>query len=139
MNNTIKRITLALFLTLPVISLQARAEPAFSVGFSPSNTAMTAVLDVINHASQTLNVEAYSFTSKDIAQALVAARKRGVKVRLMADKKGNSHYSAVTFLANNGVPVRLNNHYAIMHNKVILADGQTLETGSFNYVRHVYA
>lgn len=67
------------------------------------------------------------------SDALLAAQKRGINVRLVDDKKANSHYSAVTFLANHGVPVRLNSRYAIMHDKVILADGQTLETGSFNY------
>lgn len=130
---TIKRLTLALCLSLPVIAWSAQAEPAFSVGFSPSHTALGAVLDVVNHATRTIDVEAYSFTSKEISLALAAAQKRGVRVRLVADKKANSHYSAVTFLANQGVPVRLDDRYAIMHDKVMLVDGQTLETGSFNF------
>ncbi|TXE28357.1 hypothetical protein FOT62_21580 [Serratia marcescens] len=116
MNHAILRhLTLALCLTAPAITLAEPAEPAFSVGFSPSHTALAAVLDVVNHATRTIDVEAYSFTSKEISQALVAARKRGVRVRLVADKKANSHYSAVTFLANQGIPVRLDDRYAIMH------------------------
>ncbi|MGV3344425.1 phospholipase D family protein [Enterobacteriaceae bacterium LUAb1] len=92
------------------------------------------MLNIINHAHQALNVEADSFTSKEISLALVAAQKRGGKVRLVADQKASSHYSAVTFLARQGVlPARLNDHHAIMHDKVILADDQTLETGSFNF------
>jgi phosphatidylserine/phosphatidylglycerophosphate/cardiolipin synthase-like enzyme len=39
----------------------------------------------------------------------------------------------VTFLANQGIPVRLNSHYAIMHNKYMVIDGQSVQTGSFNY------
>ena len=38
-----------------------------------------------------------------------------------------------TFLANQGVPVRLNGHYAIHHHKFMVVDGQHLELGSFNY------
>eukprot|EP00659_Diplonema_papillatum_P003092 gene3092-4854_t len=79
---------------------------------------------------------AYSFTSKPIALALVNAKKRGVNVMVVADKKGNTaKYSAVTFLANEGVPVRLNGNYAIMHNKYIVIDGRDVETGSFNYTQ----
>lgn len=125
----------ALLLTAPFITGNvSAAQPAFSVGFSPSHTALAVVLDEINHAQHSLDVEAYSFTSKEIAEALVSAQKRGVKVRVMADEKANSgKYSAVTFLANQHVPVRLNGNYAIMHNKVTIVDGITVETGSFNY------
>lgn len=130
---TIRHLTLACCLFIPVMTQAAQEEPAFSVGFSPSHTALGAVLDVVNHATRTIDVEAYSFTSKEISLALAAAQKRGVRVRLVADKKANSRYSAVTFLANQGVPVRLDDRYAIMHDKVMLVDGQTLETGSFNY------
>jgi phosphatidylserine/phosphatidylglycerophosphate/cardiolipin synthase-like enzyme len=49
-------------------------------------------------------------------------------------QKGNSgRYSAVTFLANQGVPVRTNSRYAIHHHKFIVVDGRHVQTGSFNY------
>ncbi len=77
---------------------------------------------------------AYSFTSKPVAAALVAAKNRGVSVRVVADEKANSsQYTAITFLANKGVTVRLNGRYAIMHNKFMIVDGDTVQTGSFNY------
>lgn len=97
-------------------ALPAAASPSVSVGFSPSHAALENVLSVINDATESLDVEAYSFTSKPIASAIVAAQKRGVNVRVMADKKANTgKYSAVTFLANQHVPVLLNDNYAIMH------------------------
>ncbi|UIW20929.1 phospholipase D family protein (plasmid) [Serratia entomophila] len=121
-------------LAVPFVSLPVKASPTFSVGFSPSHSAKAAVMEVINHAQQTLNVEAYSFTDKDLARALLVAKKRGVVVRVIADRKANSdRYTAVTFMANNGLNVRLNDKYAIFHNKIILADGHTLQTGSYNY------
>ncbi|EPU8562878.1 phospholipase D family protein [Yersinia enterocolitica] len=116
------------------LSWPAFAMPAFTVGFSPSHSARVAVLDVINQTKNTLYMEAYSFTDKGIAQALVAAKQRGVSVRVVADKKSNSDsYTSVTFLANQGIPIRLNDNYSIMHNKIILADSNTLQTGSYNY------
>jgi len=77
---------------------------------------------------------AYSFTSQPIAAALLAARKRGIDVRVVVDKSNaKARYTAATFLANQGVPVRVDYRYAIMHDKFIVADGATVETGSFNY------
>ncbi|WP_254911788.1 phospholipase D-like domain-containing protein [Yersinia frederiksenii] len=69
------------------LSWPAFAMPTFTVGFSPSHSARVAVLDVINQTKNTLYMEAYSFTDKGIAQALVAAKQRGVSVRVIADKK----------------------------------------------------
>ena len=58
---------------------------------------------------------AYSFTSPKIAKALVDAHKRGVQVRAVLDKSQLSErYSGATFLANAGVPVRIDSRYAII-------------------------
>ena len=122
-------ITALLFIAFPVL-----ADPTVSVGFSPSHTALQTVLSVVNDASTSLDVEAYSFTSTTIATAIISAQKRGVRVRVVADAKANDgRYSAITYLANNHVPVRLNSRYTIMHNKVMISDDNTVQTGSFNY------
>jgi phosphatidylserine/phosphatidylglycerophosphate/cardiolipin synthase-like enzyme len=69
-----------------------------------------------------------------VSEALLAAHKRGVKVAVVADQKGNSgSYTAVNFLANHGVPVRLNGRYAILHHKFMVIDGTAVQLGSFNY------
>lgn len=91
-------------------------------------------MSTINSARLNIDVAAYSFTSKPVAAALAAAKNRGVAVRVVADEKSNNgKYTAVTFLANRGVPVRLNGRYAIMHNKFMVVDDNTVQTGSFNY------
>lgn len=102
--------------------------------FSASQNALQLVLSTINSARLNIDVAAYSFTSKPVATALVAAKRRGVAVRVVADEKSNTgKYTAVTYLANQGVPVRHNGRYAIMHNKFMVVDGDTVQTGSFNY------
>ncbi|EEH6344684.1 phospholipase D family protein [Salmonella enterica] len=129
----------SLFLALAIVMaapVTVSAVPVISVGFSPANgqSALQVVLGVIDGAQRHIDVAAYSFTSKPIAAALVAASKRGVEVRVVADEKANhDRYTAVTFLANQGVPVRLDSQYAIMHNKFMVVDGDTVQTGSFNY------
>jgi len=108
--------------------------PAFEVGFSPKGKSLNIILGGIARAEKSILVAAYSFTSKPISTALLDAHKRGVAVKVVADAKSNSgKYSAVTFLANQGVPVRVNSRYAIFHHKFMVFDNRHLETGSFNY------
>ena len=107
---------------------------SFDIGFSPDQGSLPLVLKGINSAHKSIHVAAYSFTSKPIAEALLAASKRGVDVKVIADEKSNSSkYSAVTYLANNKVPVKLDGNYPIFHHKFMVIDGVNLETGSFNY------
>ncbi len=126
-------LALSIVLSSPTFTYAA---PTLTVGFSPSDgqSALQVVLRAIRGARQSVDVAAYSFTSKPVAVALADASRRGVSVRVVADEKSNSgRYSAATFLANQGVPVRLNGQYAIMHNKFMVIDGVNVETGSFNY------
>ena len=109
------------------------AEPSYELGFSPKGASLQVILGGIAGAKESILVAAYSFTSKPVSEALLAAHKRGVKVAVLADQKGNSKYTAVNFLANHKIPVRLNGRYAIMHHKFMVIDGTTIQLGSFNY------
>jgi phosphatidylserine/phosphatidylglycerophosphate/cardiolipin synthase-like enzyme len=54
----------------------------------------------------------------------VAAHKRGVDVKVVVDKSNaTARYTMATFLANQGVPVRVDYKYAIFHDKFIVVDG----------------
>ncbi len=106
----------------------------FEIGFSPNGSSLDIILKGIQQSQKSILVAAYSFTSKPISTALLEAHKRGVSVQVIADKKSNTgRYSAVTFLANQGVPVRVNGNYQIFHHKFMVIDGLHVETGSFNY------
>lgn len=103
------------------------------IGFSPEGTAQELIIKAINDATESIDVAAYSFTSKPVSQALLYAKKRGVLIRVIADRESNQNYTATTFISKNGIAVRLNSNYKIMHNKFMIIDGHSLETGSFNY------
>lgn len=110
------------------------AGTSIEAGFSPSGEALDVVLKTIGSAQREILVAAYSFTSRPIAQALVAAARRGIQVRVVADQgESTKGYSAVQFLANQRVPVRVNGRYNLLHDKYLLVDGRHLQTGSFNY------
>lgn len=109
-------------------------QATIEVAFSPEMGATELVVKAIGEAKQTIRVAAYSFTSKPIAQALLEAHKRGIDVKVVVDKsQAKAKYTSATFLANVGIPVRIDYKYAIMHNKFIVIDSTNVELGSFNF------
>lgn len=117
-----------------------QAKGTIEVAFSPNRGAEDLVLRVIDTAKTDLRVMAYSFTSAKVTAALVRAVKRGVPVYVLADKKHNlgdvgspKAKSALATLHLAGAHVRVVDAYAIFHDKVILQDGKSVQTGSFNY------
>jgi len=130
-----KKYTILLIVCLFSTVLAAHgAEPSYRLGFSPDGKALQVVLQGISGAKESILVAAYSFTSRPVSQALAAAHRRGVKVAVVADQKANTdRYTAVNFLANRGIPVRLNGQYALMHHKFMVIDGTAVQLGSFNY------
>ena len=131
------RITI--FLLIAVFATTAISAPIPSTGtvevfFSPHGGATDAIVSEIRAARQEVLIQAYSFTSKPIAKALLDARKRGVKIEAVLDKSNaTAKYSAATFLSNAGIPVLIDSDHAIAHNKIIIIDRSTLITGSFNF------
>ncbi len=121
-------------------SVQVPAAGSIEVAFSPSERSEQLVIKVVDSAKSELRILAYSFTSVPLVSALLRAKKRGVDVRLVADEKNNVQddrsgkaRAALSALVNAGISVRTINVYPIHHDKVIVADRETVELGSFNY------
>lgn len=109
---------------------------SIQVIFSPNQGATGAIVKAIGEAQRSILVSAYSFTSQDIAKALLAAKKRQVKVRLILDKSQvTQRYSSVTFFSNLDFDLRIDTKHAIFHNKVMIIDDKTVITGSFNFTK----
>ncbi len=104
------------------------------VYFSPKGGCTDAIVNELNRAQRQILIQAYSFTSEPIAAAAVAAHNRGVQVCVLLDRSQETEqYSAADFLDNSGIQTLIDAQHAIAHNKVILIDGITLITGSFNF------
>jgi hypothetical protein len=130
--NRLALAALSIFLLLPPPCFSTDVE----VAFSPDRGATALVVRTIDSAKTSIRVAAYSFTSKPIAEALLDAHRRGIDVEVVVDKSNvTARYTAATFLANQGVPVRVDYRYAIMHDKFIIVDGEAVETGSFNFTQ----
>lgn len=108
----------------------------WQVYFSPQGGATDAIVATLNKAQKSIYLQAYSFTSAPIAKALLAAKKRGVKVEAILDKSNKTaKYSAADFLLHAGIPTYIDSAHKIAHNKVMIVDEEIVITGSFNFTK----
>ncbi len=115
-------------------SAPAASEDGITVNFSPHGGCTERVVDEINKAQHEIEMQAYSFTSQPITQALIAAHHRGVKVTIVLDKNDvKDHSNSPKEVAADGITTFVDDRHSIAHNKIILIDGQTIITGSFNF------
>ncbi|MEW5944500.1 MAG: phospholipase D family protein [Pseudomonadota bacterium] len=109
------------------------------VAFTPGDDAAGLIVEAIEHAQKQVLVQAYSFTHREIAQALVSAKRRGVAVQVIADAEQarKTDHGQVAAVAARGVPSYLDGLHDSAHNKVIIIDPETahpvLITGSYNF------
>ena len=121
-----------LILTLLCMS-SAFAQSSITVGFSRGQpSAKDVVLQAVGDARESLYIAAYQFTSKDIIQAVVAAKQRGVRVAVVLDRSQKNGDSQAVLVAS-GIECQIDYKYRIMHHKFIVVDQRHVETGSFNY------
>lgn len=114
----------------------AASEDGISVFFSPNGGCTEAIVHEIDGAQNTILVQAYSFTSAPLADALLRAHNRGVQVSVVLDSSQQTEkYSSATFFSNQGIDLRIDAAHAIAHNKVMLIDNRTIVTGSFNFTK----
>jgi len=125
-----RKLAFALFLfLLPFI-----ASAEIKVFFSPNGGCTDAIVEQISQAQKTIDIMMYSLTSRPIAQELVKAKERGVKIRILLDKEQETQkYSKSRYFIKRGFEVRFDTGPGLMHNKVGIIDGKVLFTGSFNW------
>ena len=115
------------------------ATGSIEAAFTPGDRIDNLIIATIASAKHEVLVNAYSFTQRRIAGALVAARKRGVAVQVIADSQQAAALpqNVLAELAKGGVAVWLDANYQAAHNKVVIVDadsaGATTITGSYNF------
>jgi phosphatidylserine/phosphatidylglycerophosphate/cardiolipin synthase-like enzyme len=126
----------AIVILVVVAAVTARATPSIDVCFSPGGDCEQRVVHEIQAAKEAVLVQAHVFTSRPIADALVAAQRRGAKVRTILDKSNqNDRYSAAGVLKKGGVEVLIDGHHPVANSKVIIIDEQVVLTGSMNFTK----
>jgi len=89
------------------------------VFFSPKGGAAEEIIKQINNAESYIDIAMYSFTYELIAEAVIRAKNRGVKIRILMDKgQSEGRYSKYKYLLNNSIAVIQDRRAGIMHNKI---------------------
>jgi phosphatidylserine/phosphatidylglycerophosphate/cardiolipin synthase-like enzyme len=96
------------------------------------------LIDQINKAQRTIHIAAFEFDLPPVADALIAAHKRGVKVQWVTDDEygieadEGEDIGLFARLEKAKIEVRYDERAGLMHNKFWIFDGQTVWTGSTN-------
>lgn len=123
-------------LLLVLISNCYANEPEYIICFTPGGDCTGLLVRKIQQAKQNILVQAYSFTSVPIASALIDADRRGVDVKIILDKSQlKARNGAYSSFLDNHIALWIDYKVSIAHNKVMIIDGKTVVTGSFNFVR----
>ena len=96
------------------------------------------LIDKINAAQTSIHMASFEFDLTPVAEALVAAKKRGVDVRWVTDDESglavdeDPGHGQFAMLQEAGIEVRSDDRAALMHNKFWIFDGKIAWTGSTN-------
>jgi phosphatidylserine/phosphatidylglycerophosphate/cardiolipin synthase-like enzyme len=114
--------------------------PSIECRFSPAGGCTEAVVHELKQAHREILVQAYSFTSRPIAEALVEAKLRGVHVEILLDLSNEKEeHTDLHYFVEQGLAPLIDAKHAIAHNKVMILDGKTVVTGSFNFTQQAEA
>lgn len=108
--------------------------------FAPEDEPMTRLITAASTATTSIDVMCFVFSHEGLCDALAAAHKRGVRVRVLLDNAfskptitGRWKCVPAEVLKAAGVPVKYDDEQAKLHHKVMIVDGSAVVTGSFNF------
>ena len=98
------------------------------------------VLQLINQAHQSIDIQMYTFTDQDVIRVLQAARSRGVTVWVFLDASQPSNRKNVAQLINRRIEVKWSplERPALMHRKLLIVDGREALLGSCNWTHNAF-
>lgn len=139
---TVRGLILALALSLAAAPCVARTGTArVEAAFSPGDDIASLIVSRIAAARRSVQMQAYLFTDRTIANALLAACRRGVEVEVIGDAS-QQEAGGLPFLAaleRAGARVYLDAAHTASHNKIVIVDGAlesaAVITGSYNFTQ----
>ena len=97
------------------------------------------LVGLINRSQRTLDVAIYDFDLQNVAEAMAKASARGVRVRMVTDSdtigktKDKAIQDAFASISAASIPVIDDKRRPIMHDKFVVADGEWVLMGSWNF------
>ena len=119
-----------------VVPVGAGWSATVEVYYSPDDAPLDRLATLYGHAHRYLYVAVYVLTSPRAVEAMVAAKKRGVDVRLITDRQRTEDVkqrTALHTLELAGIPIVVNKHDGLMHLKQVVIDDELNASGSMNH------
>ena len=100
--------------------------------FSPENS--DEILALLGGAKREIKLEVYEFSSRTLADALIAARSRGVDVKVVLEPSVGANTKTSEYLLNGGVHVAwASKKFHNTHSKFAVIDDSIVLVGSTNW------
>lgn len=113
--------------------------PTVHCFFSPSEDCRHAIQRCLEETRRRADLCVFTITDDAISDAIVAATRRGARIRLITDDdKQYDRGADIDRLARAGVRVAVDRTEAHMHHKFALFDEERLLTGSYNWTRSAW-
>lgn len=103
--------------------------------FAPEDHVQSKIIELVGHAKTSVDFLSLTFTLDNLSSALIAAEKRGVKVRGVFEEQnaltdsGSDYY----MMRKAGLDVLLDGNSGLMHHKVMIIDHEIVVFGSYNF------
>ena len=117
-------LSLLVVITLYLL-VQIKAPYHYNVLFSPDNKPKNKIVSLIKDTDKSIRVAVYNFTEQSLADELIEAKNRGVKVSVITDQSSiKSKHGQMNLLRDNGIEVFVypkNKRFrSLMHHKFAL-------------------
>ena len=107
--------------------------------FSPGTACRDRIIALLRSANRYVDICVFTITDNAISQAISAAHRKGVQVRIITDDdKSQDRGSDVDDLAREGVLVATDLTQTHMHHKFSIFDQKVLLNGSYNWTRSAF-
>ncbi|KAG0262260.1 hypothetical protein BG011_000166 [Mortierella polycephala] len=105
--------------------------------FFPSEQSFQQLVNTLDGAKSSLDICVFTITDNHLANAIIRAHERGVRVRIISDDdKANDMGSDVNRLRDeNNIPARVDNSPSHMHHKFAVVDDAMVINGSYNWTK----
>jgi len=134
-----KKVVFIVILSLWFFQISPQTSPAtaeIETLFSPGMSIKESIFKEMESTTSTLDLAIHEITSLDMAEALVKAKQRGVKVRIVTDsKQAKIKTSQINTLIHQGIPVKVlgGKEKGVMNHRFAIFDGKRVLAGSFDW------
>ncbi len=110
---------------------------SLEIYFSPDDGTLERLVELVDGAREEIAFLAFSFTADELAEAILEAEARGVRVRgvFEGSQVASNTGGEWGYLDSQGLDIRQDGQRGQMHHKVLIIDGAIVVTGSYNFSR----